>query len=863
MLHYCTFRSFLALFAAVLLGACAGGSTGSAQLTVSPTSPPPPTGLTGVAYPSFTFVAPTGGVGPFTWTESGALPQGMSLSPSGQLSGTPATAGTFTFTVAVSDSSMPTLTAQESVTLVINDSVLAINTAAAPPAGTFTQPYPSYTFSASGGSQPLSWSVTAGSLPPGLALDAGGSLSGAPIRPGTYTFTVTVTESAQNPQTKSAVFTISVADSQITITPSPAGAPQAGTVTHTYPDFTFSAIGGFPPFTWSVTAGALPPGLSLSSTGTLSGTPTGAGSFPFTVTVADSASPPGTGSLPVTLVISNPGPVAIVQTPAPAAATSGRSYGWQFTATGGYLPLSWAVTAGALPPGLTLSSSGGLTGTPTTTGSSTFTLAVTDSGPTPTTNSAPFTIVVNDPPPPVVIIGELPIATVGTPYTYTFTATGGLAPFVWSATGTPQSLGLSLGGVLSGTPTGAGMFPISVSVRDSLNRTSPSVPFTVRIALARSGGFTPTGSLMVARSGHTATLLSGGKVLVTGGSDSNGLGLASAELYDPATGMFTTAGHMTEPRWLHTATVLGNAALKNFGKVLIVGSVDATAELYDPVGGTYAATGSMAAPRTRPTATVLDTGKVLVAGGNQVGVDAELYDPATEAFTDAGPMTIFRVGHTATLLLDGRVLIAGGGNFGGGKSATAELYDPATGKFAATGNMTTALTGHTATRLQDGTVLVVGPDGSTDLYDPGSGSFTAVGSPTPYTVTVGSFRRAQVIESSAHSASLRSDGSVLVAGGDRLVYGWVYNMGTTVCEYVPFPYSVTTTALFAPEAEGFTATGLLNEARDGHSSTVLSDGTVLVVGGLKQTAINSGNCSGYGASILRTATALSSAELFK
>jgi WD40 repeat protein len=340
-----------------------------------------------------------------------------------------------------------------------------------------------------------------------------------------------------------------------------------------------------------------------------------------------------------------------------------------------------------------------------------------------------------------------------------------------------------------------------------------------------------TGTLTVPRSGHTATLLNTGKVLVAGGA--NGAADLSAELFDPQTELFTATGNMTEARSGHTATLLNVAAVANFGMVLIVGSADSTAELYDPAVGTFTATGSMIQARTSPTATLLETGSaklgsVLIVGGNVVAGDltAELYNPATGTFNATGSTSILRAGHTATQLLDGRVLIAGGG------TETAELYDPTTGAFTPTGSMTIVRTGATATRLQDGTVLIFGADDSAaDLYDAKAGMFAPVGS-------YGRLAYGQ-------TASLRQDGSVLTAGG--------YHLGP----HSPHN-SVSAAALFAPESDGFTGTGSLNTSRGSHTATQLADGTVLIVGGTER------HCGGYircGFGV--TTTTLSSAELFK
>jgi hypothetical protein len=389
-----------------------------------------------------------------------------------------------------------------------------------------------------------------------------------------------------------------------------------------------------------------------------------------------------------------------------------------------------------------------------------------------------------------------------------------------------MGLSLSPAGVLSGTPTSDGEFPITLKVTDALNH-SASVSTTVRVSLARTpAGFALKGNLNIPRAGHSATLLLSGKVLVAGGG--NGAPDVTAELYDPATGAFTrTQGNMKKARIRQTATLLklSSRTAPNDGKVLIVGSGDTTAELYGPTTSTFAATGSMKHARTSPTATLLSTGKVLIVGGSTIADDptAELYDPASGTFSFTGSTTVARSGHTATLLLNGRVLIAGGA-----AEATAELYDPGSGKFTQTvGNMTEPRSGHTATLLgaadgvKSGFVLLIGVDGTAELYDPSTETFARIGS------LLKSMR-----PSYRHTASLLKDGTVLVAGG--------YNFLQTGCGQV-FPSAENAAALFAPESGGFTApTGTLTTARDTHTATVLEDGTVLVVGGIQQTVTQSG-----------------------
>jgi len=166
-------------------------------------------------------------------------------------------------------------------------------------------------------------------------------------------------------------------------------------------------------------------------------------------------------------------------------------------------------------------------------------------------------------------------------------------------------------------------------------------------------------------------------VLIVGGAlTSTSDPVATAELYDPATGVFTITHAMTTAREQQTATLLPD------GRVLIIGGTTstgigdlqptATAEVYDPSTGSFSVTGSMAEARTYHTATLLPGGKVLVAGGGDDNSTAEVYDPATGSFSIVGGMEIGRSGHTATLLPDGSVLVAGGGVFAG--LASAELY---------------------------------------------------------------------------------------------------------------------------------------------------------------------------------------------
>jgi hypothetical protein len=275
--------------------------------------------------------------------------------------------------------------------------------------------------------------------------------------------------------------------------------------------------------------------------------------------------------------------------------------------------------------------------------------------------------------------------------------------------------------------------------------------------------FQSAASMTVGRSGHTATLLKNGKVLMIGGWTGHYDRVGSAELFDPATRAFTATGNLTVGRAGNTATLLAD------GRVLIAGGVDskenamASAEIYDPATGKFTLTGSMADPRGAHTATALEDGKVLITGGGSghypsqnVYRSAEVYDPATGKFTSASQMTVGRHKHAAILLQSGRVLIVGGSDNRDwhGEYASAEIYDPTTATFTRTGAMNAARFKLPAALalLPNGRVLVAGGGAFAELYDETSGAFMKV---------PGSLGAARFFA----SATLLPGGKALITGG--------------------------------------------------------------------------------------------------
>jgi hypothetical protein len=241
------------------------------------------------------------------------------------------------------------------------------------------------------------------------------------------------------------------------------------------------------------------------------------------------------------------------------------------------------------------------------------------------------------------------------------------------------------------------------------------------------GVWKSTGGLATGRSGHSATLLADGRVLVAGGDAPRTAGvsgtLRSAELYDQATGTWSTTGAMTDARWGHQAVALAD------GRVLVIGGIVSGAdsglafcEVYNPATGVWTPTGSMSTPRRACQATLLADGAVLVTGGVNNGMangwmyanhshrSAEIYDPTAGVWRPAPPMPTARAYHRAVRLATGSVLVIGGTDTAtldaGYRNAV--LFDPSTEQWTPAAGLATGRWALGAVELVDGRVLAFG-----------------------------------------------------------------------------------------------------------------------------------------------------------
>jgi N-acetylneuraminic acid mutarotase len=728
--------------------------------------------------------------------------------------------------------------------------------------------YNNVTLIAVGGTEPYTWSLNSGELPPELSLSTGGVISGtiSPTAQGTYSFVVRVDDStpAPNAQFDTQRYSISVN------TPGPS-VPPLSITTASVPSgvlgfwygATLEAVGGTWPRTWSLVSGSLPTGLTLNSNGTISGTPMGTtGSFSFIVRVTDSSPPPQSAARSFTINIAASAPGAEITISGFVNDSQGQPLSGAvmrglpntpISGTDGYyedrVPTGWSGTVLPFKAGSYFSPESRIYGSLSSNQiDQNYNWIVALPSEQPPIDLASF------------VVDAPPNAIEGVPFTITITAKDSNGNTTTNVSG-PTSLSVDFGHIsLTSIPDTefiyTGIWTGSVTLTQTGTRA-----ISIR---ANNNGKMGSDSLAVAHVGSVG-FVTQPTVATAGQNISPSVQVEvrdSSNAVVPGAKVFLSLGAGTCPTCLllgDTETLTNGSGIATFDNIRVNrggwdytlrASVDvvliiAESHTFDVIG--FRETNPMTAVRALHTATLLENGKVLVAGGYSSDTTflntAEIYSPDSAAWSPTDSIATARKNHTATLLPNGKVLIVGGDIGAPPYFSSAELYDPAYGTWSATGSMSFGRSGHTATLLPNGKVLVAGGAGSiAELYDPVSGAWSPTGSmahsrgghtatllPNGKVLVAGSTAESELYDPASgtwsltgsmstlrvlHTATLLANGKVLVASG---MSGFM---------------SFTATAeLYDPASGTWSLTGSMADYRSGHAASLLPNGKVLVTAG--------------------------------
>jgi len=437
---------------------------------VSITTASLPNAVLGTPY-SATLTA-TSNAGPVTWSFTGNLAPGLTLSQNGQIAGVPTALGFYAFRALATIAGTGISTYQD-LGISVEAGQLSILTLSLPVAYA-GQAYSATVAASQAGA---SWGLSNSSiLPAGIAFNtATGTFSGQTSATGAYPLTVQATLANYAPATQS--LTLYVANGTLGIAQTSIPVAIAGTQYQT----TLTATGGLAPYTWSLASGTNAPWLSINaSTGALGGTPTAVGTFTVAAQVSDATNAPPLARV-FTLTVAAP---LSVSTGSLAPGAPSAPYSQTLTASGGQAPFTWSLGPNSppLPPGLTLSTSGVISGTIAfnATGVYAFVAQVTDAGGRVASKTLSIAIGATV----TITTGSLPDGVVGASYSQMLSASGGTSPYSWSIVSgqLPAGLALAKTGQISGTPTAAGASTFTVQAADS----TPGGALTAQLALTLS-----------------------------------------------------------------------------------------------------------------------------------------------------------------------------------------------------------------------------------------------------------------------------------------------------------------------------------------------------------------------------------------